>query len=294
MIRRVLKGNRAALLGAVLLAVILLAAIFAPLIAPYGPRTQGTSAASVFSPPSGRHLLGTDDAGGDVFSELLYGGRISLIVGFTATLISILVGGAVGVTAGYFGRWVDTALMRITDYFLVLPDLALMIVLAAVFGPSLRNIILVIGLLRWTSTARVIRAQVRSVRERTYVKRARALGARDGYILRRHVLPQIATLVMANTVLTIAIAIFTETSLSFLGLGDPSAVSWGTMLHFAFSSGAISSRAWWFVLPPGIAIILVVLACSLIGQALEDSLNPRLAVSHLSPRRFRIRPAPEA
>jgi peptide/nickel transport system permease protein len=108
------------------------------------------------------------------------------------------------------------------------------------------------------------------------------------------VLPQIATLVMANTVLTIAIAIFTETSLSFLGLGDPSAVSWGTMLHFAFSSGAISSRAWWFVLPPGIAIILVVLACSLIGQALEDSLNPRLAVSHLSPRRFRIRPAPEA
>jgi peptide/nickel transport system permease protein len=292
--RRLLKGNRAALFGAILLAVIVLAVVFAGLIAPYGPRTEGTSASSVFQPPSSAHLLGTDDVGGDVFSEVLYGGRISLLVGFASTFIAIVVGGAVGVAAGYFGRWVDTTLMRITDYFLVLPDLALMIVLAAVFGPSLRNIILVIGLLRWTSTARVIRSQVRSVRERTYVKRARALGARDWYILRRHVLPQIATLVMANTVLTIAIAIFTETSLSFLGLGDPSAVSWGTMLHFAFSSGAISSRAWWFVMPPGIAIILVVLACSLIGQALEDSLNPRLAVSHLSPRRFRLRPRVEA
>ena len=142
--------------------------------------------------------------------------------------------------------------MRVTDYFLVLPDLALMIVLAAVFGPSLRNIILVIGLLRWTSTARVVRSQVRSVRERTFVKRARAMGAGDLYILRRHVLPQVGTLLMANTVLTIAIAIFNETSLSFLGLGDPTAVSWGTMLHFAFSSAAISSGAWWFVVPPGV------------------------------------------
>jgi peptide/nickel transport system permease protein len=204
----------------------------------------------------------------------------------------MLVGGLVGVLAGYFGGWVDTVLMRVTDYFLVLPDLALMIVLAAVFGPSLLNIILVIGLLRWTLTARVVRSQVRSVRERTYVKRARSLGAGDWYILRRHVVPQVGTLLMANTVLTVAIAIFNETSLSFLGLGDPTAVSWGTMLHFAFSSAAISSGAWWFVVPPGIAVILVVLACSLLGQTIEDSLNPRLAVSHLSPRRFRVRPAP--
>jgi peptide/nickel transport system permease protein len=290
--RRWVLRHRTATFGAALLAVIVLVSVLAPLIAPFGPRTQGATASSVFQSPSGTHLLGTDDVGGDVFSELLYGGRISLLVGFGATLISIVVGGAVGVAAGYFGRGVDTALMRVTDYFLVLPDLALMIVLAAVFGPSLINIILVIGLLRWTSTARVVRSQVRSVRERTYVRRARSLGASDWYILRRHVVPQVGTLLMANTVLTIAIAIFNETSLSFLGLGDPTAVSWGTMLHFAFSSAAISSGAWWFVVPPGVAVILVVLACSLLGQSIEDSLNPRLAVSHLSPRRFRLRAAP--
>jgi peptide/nickel transport system permease protein len=287
-IRR-LGRHRTAVLGAVLLGAIIVVAVLAPVFAPFGPRTQGTGAASVFAPPSGRHPLGTDDAGGDVLSELIYGGRISLLVGFGSTAIAVLLGGAVGLAAGYFGRWVDTVLMRITDYFLVLPDLALMVVLAAVFGPSLRNIILVIGLLRWTSTARVVRAQVRSVRERTYVKRARSLGASDWYILRRHVVPSVGTLLMANTVLTVAIAIFNETSLSFLGLGDPTAVSWGTMLHFAFSSAAISSNAWWFVIPPGIAVILVVLACSLVGQAIEDSLNPRLAVSHIAPRRFRIR-----
>jgi peptide/nickel transport system permease protein len=286
---RAVSRQKPAVLGGLLLLVIVLVAVLAPVIAPAGPRAAGGTAGAVFEPPSSAHVLGTDDAGSDVLSELVHGARISLIVGLVATLIAIVVGGLVGVLAGYFGGWVDTVLMRVTDYFLVLPDLALMIVLAAVFGPSLRNIILVIGLLRWTSTARVLRAQVRSVRERTFVKRARAMGAGDLYILRRHVLPQVGTLLMANTVLTIAIAIFSETSLSFLGLGDPTAVSWGTMLHFAFSSAAISSGAWWFVVPPGVAVILVVLACSLLGQAIEDSLNPRLAVSHLATRRFRLR-----
>ncbi len=286
---RALSRQRPAMFGGVLLAAIVLVAVLAPVIAPAGPRADAGVAGVVFEPPSAKHLLGTDDAGGDVLSELVYGARISLVVGFASTLIAMLVGGLVGVLAGYFGRWVDTVLMRITDYFLVLPDLALMIVLAAVFGPSLRNIILVIGLLRWTSTARVVRSQVRSVRERTFVKRARSMGAGDLYILRRHVLPQVGTLLMANTVLTIAIAIFNETSLSFLGLGDPTAVSWGTMLHFAFSSAAISAGAWWFVVPPGVAVILVVLACSLLGQAIEDSLNPRLAVSHLASGRLRLR-----
>ena len=286
---RVLSRQRPAMIGGVLLAAIVLVAVLAPVIAPAGPRADAGAAGVVFEPPSAEHLLGTDDAGGDVLSELVYGARISLVVGVASTLIAMFVGGLVGLLAGYFGRWVDTVLMRITDYFLVLPDLALMIVLAAVFGPSLRNIILVSGLLRWTSTARVVRAQVRSVREQTFVKRARSMGAGDLYILRRHVLPQVGTLLMANTVLTIAISIFNETSLSFLGLGDPTAVSWGTMLHFAFSSAAISAGAWWFVVPPGVAVILVVLACSLLGQAIEDSLNPRLAVSHLASGRLRLR-----
>jgi peptide/nickel transport system permease protein len=268
-------------------------AVCAPLLATHDPYAQDLARRTVppvwYARGTWEHILGTDNLGRDYFSRTLYGARISLLIGVSVMLISGAIGTTMGLLAGYFGGKVDTILMRITDYFLVLPDLALMVVLAAVFGPSLRNIILVIGLLRWTSTARVVRAQVRSVRERTYVKRARSLGASDWYILRRHVVPSVGTLLMANTVLTVAIAIFNETSLSFLGLGDPTAVSWGTMLHFAFSSAAISSNAWWFVVPPGIAVILVVLACSLLGQAIEDSLNPRLAVSHVAPRRFRVR-----
>jgi peptide/nickel transport system permease protein len=273
----------------VILAIFALVAIFAPLLAPYGPRSVGTLNSSVFQPPSGAHLLGTDDVGGDVLSELMYGARISLLVGVLATLISIAVGGTVGILAGYFGGRVDGVLMRVTDYFLVLPALALMIVLAAVFGPSLRNVILVIGLLSWTSTARIVRSQVKSVRERVFVQRARSLGAGNWHILRRHVVPQVATLLVANTVLTIAVAIFNETSLSFLGLGSPTEVSWGTMLHFAFVSGAVSAGAWWYVIPPGVAIVLVVIACSLVGQAMEDVFNPRLGVAHISSRHFGVR-----
>jgi peptide/nickel transport system permease protein len=275
--------------GLAILCVFVLIAIFAPLLAPYGPRSTGISSASVFEPPSGAHLLGTDDVGGDVLSELMYGARISLFVGVVATLISVSVGGSIGILAGYFGGRVDGILMRITDYFLVLPQLALMIVLAAVFGPSLRNVILVIGLLSWTNTARIVRSQVISVRERTFVQRARSLGASHWHILTRHVVPQVATLIVANTVLTIAVAIFNETSLSFLGLSSPTEVSWGTMLHFAFVSGAVSASAWWYVIPPGVAIVLVVIACSMVGQAVEDLFNPRLGVAHVSSRSFAVR-----
>jgi peptide/nickel transport system permease protein len=276
-------------LGLAILAALVTVALLAPLLAPYGPRSTGSTSGSVFTAPSTHHLLGTDDVGGDVFSELMYGARISLLVGVLATLISIVIGGAVGVAAGYFGGRLDSALMRITDYFLVLPALALMIVLAAVFGPSLRNVILVIGLLGWTGTARIVRSQVRSVRERGYVRRAVSLGATHTHILRKHVVPQVATLIVANTVLTIAVAIFNETSLSFLGLSDPSTVSWGTMLHFAFTSAAVSAGAWWYVVPPGLAIVVTVVACSLVGQAMEDVFNPRLEVAHVSTRRFVIR-----
>ena len=286
--RRALK-RPSVIVGLVIIGLLVAVALLAPLLAPYGPRSNGPTSASVFNPPSRHHLLGTDDVGGDVLSELMYGARISLLVGVLATMISVLVGGAVGVVAGYFGGRVDALLMRITDYFLVLPALALMIVLAAVFGPSLRNVILVIGLLGWTATARIVRSQVRSVRERGYVRRALSLGATHRHILRRHVVPQVATLIVANTVLTIAVAIFNETSLSFLGLSDPSAVSWGTMLHFAFTSAAVSAGAWWYVIPPGLAIVLAVIACSLVGQALEDVFNPRLEVAHVSTRRFALR-----
>jgi peptide/nickel transport system permease protein len=221
---------------------------------------------------------------------LMWGARISLVVGFAATFVSMVIGGTVGVLAGYFGGKVDGLLMRITDYFLVIPDVPLMIVVAAIWGPSLVHIVIVIGILLWTSTARVIRAQVKSVRERVYVKRARALGAGHVRIVLRHVLPQVAPLLIANTVLTIAVAVFDETALSFLGLGDPSRISLGKVIENAFQRAAISSGAWWAIVPPGVLVALLILSCSLIGQAFEDALNPRLRVAHLSARTFRLRP----
>jgi peptide/nickel transport system permease protein len=246
----------------------------------------------VFGAPSWKHPLGLDDGGIDMVSLLIQGGRISLIVGFAATLVAMVIGGGIGIIAGYFGGWADVVLMRITDYFLVIPDLPLAIIVAAVWGASLTHLIFVIALLLWTTTARIVRAQVKSVRERVYVKRARSLGASDIRIIVRHVLPQIGPLLIANTVLTVAVAIFDETALAFLGLGDPSAITWGNIIEFAFLRTAISSGAWWAVIPAGFCVALVIMGCFWFGQAIEDALNPRLKVSYLSPRTFRMRPLP--
>jgi peptide/nickel transport system permease protein len=284
---RTLRHRPAAVIGTVILVVVVLVAVLAPWIAPYGLHTQ---VGPVFGRPSWRHPLGLDDGGIDMVTLLMWGARVSLVVGFAATFVSMAIGGAVGVIAGYFGGWIDTLLMRITDYFLVVPDVPLMIVVAAIWGPSLFHIIIVIGILLWTSTARVIRAQVKSVRERVYVKRTRALGAGHTRIVLRHVLPQVAPLLIANTVLTIAVAIFDETALSFLGLGDPSTTSLGKVIENAFERAAISSGAWWAIVWPGVLVTLIILGCSLIGGALEDALNPRLRVAHLSARMFRLRP----
>jgi len=282
-----LRRNPAAVIGVTVLLVIAFCAVFAPLIAPYGLHTQ---VGPVFGHPSWSHPLGLDDGGIDMVTLLMWGARISLIVGFAATFVSMAIGGTIGVLAGYFGGKVDTILMRITDYFLVIPDVPLMIVVAAIWGPSLFHIVIVIGILLWTGTARVIRAQVKSVRERVYVKRARALGAGHMRIIVRHVLPQVAPLLIANTVLTIAVAIFDETALSFLGLGDPSRTSLGKVIENAFERAAISSGAWWAIVPPGALVALIILACSLVGGSMEDALNPRLRVAHLSARTFRLRP----
>jgi peptide/nickel transport system permease protein len=284
---QVVRRRPSAAIGLTVLVTIILVALLAPLIAPYGLHDE---VGPVFGHPSWSHPLGLDDGGVDMVTLLMWGARISLVVGFAATLVSMVVGGAVGVLAGYFGRWVDVVLMRITDYFIAIPDVPLMIVVAAIWGPSLFHIVMVIGLLLWTSTARVIRAQVKSVRERVYVQRARSIGAGHMRIIFRHVLPQIAPLLIANTVLTIAVAIFDETALAFLGLGDPSRISLGKVIQNAFQRTAVSSGAWWAIVPPGALVALLILSCSLIGQALEDALNPRLRVAHLSARRFRLRP----
>lgn len=277
--------------GLVLLVVLILIAIFAPLLAPYNPNVQ---VGAPFTPPSAKHWLGLDDGGYDVTSLLMYGLRVSLLVGFAATAIATGVGTVVGVVAGYFGGLTDGILMRMTDYFLVVPLLPLMIVVADLWGSSLLHIIIVIGALSWTMTAIVIRAQARALRERTFIQRANAIGASHTRVITRHLLPQVMPLVVANTVLNISYAIFTETALSFLGLGDPNQVSLGTMIEHAFLRAATSSGAWWAIVPPGVLVVLIVVASSLLGRTIEDSLNPRLRVSYLSVRTFRRRSMPSA
>ena len=274
------------LIGAVMLLVALIVALAAPLIAPYDPYASvRVTILDIFQAPSAAHPLGTDDGGKDVLSSLIYGARVSLIVGFAAAAITTVIGGLVGILAGYWGGRTGAVLMGITDFFLVIPEIALQIVIVAIAGQSLINIILVIGVLGWATTARLVRSQTLSVRERKFVMRARAIGAGDAHILRRHVIPAVLPLMIANTVLVISLAILSESTLAFIGLGDPTVISWGQMLNFAFNRGAISAGAWWALIPPGMAIVWVVLATTLLGTALEDVLNPRLKRHHLERER---------
>ncbi len=222
------------------------------------------------------HPLGTDSQGQDVYSLTLYGARASLIVGLVATIISVAMGTLIGLTAGYFGRVADEVLMRTTDFFLTLPWFPLMIVLMTVLGQEFIWVIVVIGITSWPSTARIVRAQVLTLKERQFIERARAIGASDGYIIRRHILPNTMPLIFANTVLLISIAIFSESFLDFFGLGDPTVISWGMMLEQAYTATATESGAWWWILPPGVAIVAMVLSFSLFGYALDDVLNPKL------------------
>jgi oligopeptide/dipeptide ABC transporter ATP-binding protein len=276
-------------MGAIGLAMLLIAiavAILAPFIAPYDPyRNFSITIFDIYQGPSAAHVLGTDHRGHDVLSALIYGSRVSLIVGFSAAFIALAIGGVVGIVAGYRQGVVGAALMRLTDFFLVIPDLALQIVIIAIAGQSLVNIILVIGALGWTTTARLVRSQTLSVRERKFVMRARAIGAGDLHILRRHILPQVLPLMLANMVLVISLAILEESTLAFLGLGDPTLISWGQMLNQAFGNSAMSAGAWWALIPPGIAIVWVVLGTTLLGTALEEVLNPRLKRHHLERER---------
>jgi peptide/nickel transport system permease protein len=292
-LRRLLQSpvftNKQSLAGITILTFLVLTALLGPLFlhgdvqAKVGP---------VFAPPSRHFWLGTDGGGSDMLGLLVVGARVSLLVGFASAAVSVLIGGTIGLLSGFFGGKTDIVLMRITDYMLVLPDIPLMIVVAALFGRSLTNIILIIGAIYWTSTARLLRAQVKSVRERVYVQRARALGAGNTRLIFRHVLPQVTPLLVANTVLFVAYAIFAETFITFLGLGDPTLVSWGRLIQNSFQDDAILNNAWWAVVPPGVAVVIVVVACTMVGQAMEDTFNPRLRSGHLSVHRFRLRRVP--
>jgi len=281
-----MRGNPIGLTGLVMLVSIILIAIFAPVIAPHQYYTSGdVSSSDIYNAPSSTHIFGTDDAGKDVFSEFVTGARVSLIVGFFAAFISVAIGGLTGIVAGFFGGRVENVLMRLTDIMLVIPDLPLMVVIIALTKPSLLNIIFVIGIFGWTTTARIVRSQTLAVKSRKFVLRARAIGAGNFHIIRHHILPLVLPILVVQAVLTVSYAILEESTLSFLGLGDPTAPSWGQMLNFAFSRGAMSTGAWWALVVPGLGIVWVVLGLTLFGQGLEKVLNPRLATHHLMPGR---------
>jgi peptide/nickel transport system permease protein len=280
--------RRDGLLGAAILLVFSVLAVAPDLLV--GPLETAVSAsANRFEAPSARHVLGADRLGRDILNLTVHGTRVSMMIGLLATIITVLIGALIGIVSGFVGGAVDTVLMRISDFFLVLPTFVLALILAPIlldligtqaefFGMrvTLIVIVIVIGITSWASTARIIRSQTLSLRERAFVDRARVVGAGSGWIMRRHILPNVVNLIVANTVLVFAGAVLTETTLSFIGLGDPFQPSWGQLLNNAQGDGAPGLGAWWNLAPPGIAIILVVLAFTLVGNALDDILNPKL------------------
>lgn len=269
-------ANKAALTGTVIVLFFALMAIFGQMLVHFNIDSFASDTSTVWLPPDSTHWLGTDALGRDIFKFIVAGSRVSMLVGLVATLISMGIGTLIGLVSGYFGRWVDILLMRITDFFLSLPWLPLCMVLAALLGSSVTNIILVIGFTSWAGTARIVRSQTLSVKEQTYVERTVSIGARRGHIMFRHILPNVFPIIFSETVLVAGSAIGTETTLSFLGLGDVSRPSWGIILYYANATGAVSRGAWWYFVPAGMCVVLVILGLSLMGYAFDEILNPRL------------------
>jgi peptide/nickel transport system permease protein len=268
------RRNRLAMAGLWIMLILYVVALLAPLIAPFDPAAQGNIVLTRYLEPSWEHLMGTDKFGRDIFSRVLWGSRISLTIGFIAVAISITLGLAVGAVAGYFGGWVDSLLMRFTDMMLSFPRLVLLIVVIALFEPSIWLVIVVLGLTGWMGTSRIVRGEVLSLREREFVQAARALGMGDARIILRHVIPNTLSPVIVSATLGIGLTILTEAALSFLGLGvQPPTPSWGNMI----SDGRDALiTAWWIATFPGLAIVFTVIAFNLLGDGLRDALDPRL------------------
>jgi peptide/nickel transport system permease protein len=254
-----------------------------------GPLETAVSATgTALEPPSATHIFGTDELGKDILNLTIHGARVSMVIGLLATVITVLLGAGLGIISGFLSGWVDTGIMRITDFFLVLPTFVLAVILAPIilevvgdeaeiYGikATLIVIVIVIGVTSWASTARIIRSQTLSVKGRMFVDRARVIGSGPGHVMLTHILPNVMNLIVANTVLVFALAVFTETTLSFIGLGDPFQPSWGQILNAAEEAGAPGLGAWWYIVPPATSVVLVILAFTLVGNALDDILNPR-------------------
>ena len=269
--------NRIGMFAFYVLLVILIIAVIGPSIAPEDPLKPITAPESQLpQPPSAKHWFGTDFEDKDVWAQFLYGARTSLIVGVLAGLISLVIGTVIGLAAGYFGRAWDEVLMRLTDFFLVIPWFPLMIVLVAILGRNLWVVIFVIGIVSWSPTARVVRAAVLSIKEKMYIERSRALGGSNFHIIKRHIFPNVFPLIVATSILLVAEAIFSEAFLDFFGLGDPNVVSWGWMLERAHDKSAMLNLWWWWILPPSVGIILLIMSFYLVGDTMDEILNPRL------------------
>ncbi|MEW9554004.1 ABC transporter permease [Nonomuraea sp. NPDC050783] len=269
------RAHRAGLAGAVVLLVAVVLALVAPLFISQDVTSvvQGTGAK--WAAPSLAEPFGTDESGRSILLMVWWGSRTSLFIGFLAALLSIVIGAVVGIAAGHFRGWTNAVLMRLTDWFLVLPSLITALVLAAILGGSTFTIIMAIAITTWPSTARLIRAQTLAVEARPYIERSRALGGGHWHITTRHVLPNVAPLLLASTTLEVASAIVTESTLAFLGV-SANKTSWGTMLRASYDYGAATQGAWWYIIIPGLAILVVVMAFTLVGRALEAVLNPQL------------------
>lgn len=274
MFLRFIKHPRG-MLGLIILLLVMIMALMAPHMAPYDPYDIDDRGPRRL-PPNGEYLLGTDSHGTDILSMVIFGSRISLIIGLSVGLAVSCIGGFMGVLAGYRGGWVDHLIMRSCDVLFVIPGLPLIILLANYVGTRFYMIIIIFTLLGWAGVARLIRSQVLSLREREYVEAARALGGGDVHIMLHHIVPAVSPLLIINGVLMAAGTMVAEAGLSFLGFGDPVAISWGKMLFEAQAGHALMFRSWWWVVPPGLAIFITVLGMMLLGYALEEVLNPHV------------------
>jgi len=260
-------------LGFSIVVTVSLIALLADIIAPYPPLDF---VGNVLEAPSWKHLFGTDDLGRDIFSMVVYGSRVSLIVGFLAAIFSTIIGTAIGITCGILRGIIDAITMRFIDFMLSLPYLALALAILAFLKPNIFLVVLVIVILGWVSTAKVVRAQTLTIMASPFVEAARAIGASNLHIALRHVLPNAFPVILSSLVLSVRSAILFEATLSFLGLGDPALVSWGTILFFARRAGAFILGAWWYIIPPGFMIMITVLGFTLMAIGLDEVLNPRL------------------
>jgi peptide/nickel transport system permease protein len=275
---RTLARMPGAIAGVAILVLVAAVAISAPLYVHPSDLDVTKVSGPLLHAPTGGYPLGTDESGRSMLVLIVWGARPSLLIGLIATALTMVLGTLIGLVAGHYQGITGRLLMTLTDWVIVLPSLPLAISLAAVMGQGDTSITIAIAVTSWASTARLLRAQTLAVEARPFVERARALGAGNVQIMVRHVLPNVIPLILVSATLTVAGAILDQTTLTFLGLGNPTQVSWGSILNQAFANGDITAGAWWTLVPPGIAILIVVLGFSLTGRAVERVLNPRLAV----------------